>query len=61
MKFREIRVGSDFSAFGALYRLKKIEKSEALLYNHRTGQTFTYGLDALKRTIRQAGYVLIEE
>jgi len=61
MKYQEIKVGSDFLVSGALYRLKKIEKSEAVLYNHRTGQTFTYGLDALKRTIRQAGYALIEE
>ena len=60
MKYIEVRQGEDFSLCGQLLRLVRIEGGEVVLFDIRKKKTFTHGFDALQRTVKQYGYMIIK-
>ena len=60
MKYIELKPGDDFSLCGCLLRYVRCEKTEVVLYDIRKKKTFTYGYDALLKTVKQYGYLLLK-
>lgn len=61
MKYQEIKVGDTFSLCGQLLTLKGIEHDTAVLKDVRSGKTIIHGLDALRHTVKQFGYLIVTE
>ena len=61
MKYQEIKTGDTFSLCGHLLTLKDIEHDTAILEDVRSGKTIIHGLDALRHTVKQFGYLIVNE
>ena len=61
MKYQEVRTGDTFSLCGQLLTLKGIEHDTAILKDVRSGKVIVHGLDALRHTVKQFGYLIINE
>lgn len=55
-----IWIGDTFSVGKDFFKLDSIEKGTAVVRRSGTNDTFTYGVEMLRRTLRTVGYELEE-
>ena len=56
-----IGIGDTFSVGKEFFKLDSIEKGTAVVRRIGTNDTFTYGVEMLKRTLQTVGYELMKE
>lgn len=56
-----VGVGDTFSVGKDFFKLDSIENDTAVVRRSGTNDTFTYGVEMLRRTLRTVGYELMKE